>query len=199
MTDFDWDECQEYVSYPLAGLVPFDGDGHWHLCLDYRKNKSAPSVAYVDIECDHETPIAPSFPEYLSLLRVEVEDELVVHSVADIESVKQLLSSQLGADFDPTDTWAHGYPIERVALGSQTAPQWLWLSPNRVPHGFVRSDDDRYNELKNVMPGDALRFPEVPADAYILSATDGVRNKVLDACSNCQITVQPLRELVKAT
>jgi hypothetical protein len=36
LTEFDWDQCQESVSFPLRGLVPFDGDGHWHLCLDYR-------------------------------------------------------------------------------------------------------------------------------------------------------------------
>ena len=88
---------EEYVSYPLAGLVPFDGDGHWHVCLDYRNNQFALSVSYIDVECDDETPIASSFSEYLSLLRVEVDDDVVVHSVVDIESVKQQLASQLGA------------------------------------------------------------------------------------------------------
>src|SRR3974390_343838 len=37
LTGFDWREAQEYVSYELQGLIPFDGDGHWYLCLDYRR------------------------------------------------------------------------------------------------------------------------------------------------------------------
>ena len=44
----EWGE----VSYEIEGLVPFDGDGHWHLCLDYRKCKEDPPIVYVDIETD---------------------------------------------------------------------------------------------------------------------------------------------------
>lgn len=199
LTDFDWEECQEYVSYPLAGLIPFDGDGHWHLCLDYRKNKSVPSITYVDVECDSQTPIASSFQQYLSLLELDVEDELVVFSVGEIELVKSQLSSLLEAKFEPTDDWAHGYPEHSAALGSNTDPQWLWLSPNVVPRGFVRTDDPRYNELKNAMPGEARRYPELPPNAYILSTTEGVRERVLDACSACQLTVQRLDEYLDMT
>lgn len=35
LTDFDWTEYKEYVSFELDGLVPIDGDGHWYICLDY--------------------------------------------------------------------------------------------------------------------------------------------------------------------
>ena len=34
LAEFDWDDCSEHVSFPLQGLVPFDGDGHWYLCPD---------------------------------------------------------------------------------------------------------------------------------------------------------------------
>ena len=44
------------------------------------------------------------------------------------------------------------------------------------------------------MPGHALRFPELPARSYILSATDGVRSKVIDACIHSQLIVCPLRQ-----
>ncbi|MCA9111520.1 MAG: SMI1/KNR4 family protein [Planctomycetaceae bacterium] len=198
LTDFDWSDCQEYVSFPLTGLVPFDGDGHWHLCLDYRKNSSNPAITYIDVECDDESPIAPSFKEYLTMLRIEVKDEMILHPVEDIETVKQQLSSRLGVNFDTTDTWAHGYPIERASLGRPSNPQWLWLSPNCVPRGFIRVDDERYNELRDVMPGNALRYPEVPANAYLMSVTDDVRNKVLEACKSCQFTIQPLADVVKS-
>lgn len=199
LTNFDWEECQEYVSYPLQGLVPFDGDGHWHLCLDYRKNLTSPSITYIDIECDHQTDIASSFLEYLALLRIDVGDRYVLQSVSNIEAIKLQLSSKLGVEFDTADSWAHGYPIQRAALGTAGNPQWLWLSPNTVPRGFVRPDDPRYDELKDLMPGTALQMPELPSDSFFLSATDGVRANVLEACLRSQIVVRPLREYINAT
>ena len=198
LTDFDWDECQECVSYPLNGLVPFDGDGHWHLCLDYRENASSPSITYVDIECDHQTEIASSFAEYLALLRVDPEDNYVLDGVLDVKTIKSQLSSILEVQFEEPDTWAHGYPIDRAAMGTQSSPEWLWLSPNAVLRGFVRPDDPRYHELKDLMPGKSLRYPEISASSYLLSATKGVVARVLDACNNANLSVRPLRECIDA-
>lgn len=197
LTGFDWEESQEYVNYPLQGLVPFDGDGHWHLCLDYRKNPRAPAITLADIECDRETHLADSFADYLALLRIRVDDEHVLESVSDIERLKADLSRQLSIAFDPPDTWAHGYLTERARLGDEGNPQWLWLSPNTVPRGFVRKDDRRYSALRDLMPGLGERFPGLPARSYILSATDGVRARVIDACSRSGLAVRPLREYVE--
>ena len=194
LTDFDWNECQEYVSYPLQGLVPFDGDGHWHLCLDYRKHAEVPAITYADVECDRETRIAKSFADYLAMLRIRVEGEYVLETVSNVEELKADLSRQLGVRFDAPDTWAHGYPTERANLGGGEDPQWLWLSPNTVRRGFVRPDDPRYSELKDLMPGFADRFPGLPPGSYILSATDGVRTRVLDVCRRCGLTARPLGE-----
>jgi hypothetical protein len=199
LTDFDWEECQEYVSYPLKGLVPFDGDGHWHLCLDYRKNPTNPSITYIDVECDEQTAIASSFSEYLALLRLDVGDAYALEFVSDIETLKSQLSSQLGVEFDPPDSWAHGYPTHRASLGDANKPEWLWLSHNAVPRGFVRNDHPRYEELKELMTGIALRFPELAAECYFLSTTDSVQAKVLDACAKLKIPLRPLREYVDAT
>jgi hypothetical protein len=197
LTRFDWDECQEYVSYPLQGLVPFDGDGHWHLCLDYRKNPQAPAITLADIECDQESHVANSFADYLAMLRIHVDDEYVLEAVSDIERVKAALARQLAVTFDAPDTWAHGYPTERARLGGERNPQWLWLSPNTVPRGFVRKDDRRYSALKDLMPGFGERFPGLPADSYILIATEGVRARVIIACSRCGLAVRALREYVE--
>jgi hypothetical protein len=196
LTEFDWDECQEQVSYPLQGLVPFDGDGHWHLCLDYRKSARAPAITFADIECDGETHVADSFADYLAMLRICVEDEYVLEGVSDIERLKADLSRQLGVPFDPPDTWAHGYPTERARFGDEGNPQWLWMSPNTVPRGFVRTDDSRYSALKDLMPGFGERYPGLPADSYILCATDGVRARVLEACGRSRLAARPLREYV---
>jgi hypothetical protein len=198
LTRFDWDDSQEQVSFPLQGLVPFDGDGHWHLCLDYRQNSGAPSITHADIECDQQSRIADSFADYLALLQIDVGDEYVLEAVSDIEKVKADLSSSLAVSFEPPDTWAHGYPTHRARLGTKDHPEWIWISPNTVPRGFVRSNDPRYPELKDLMPGHAPRFPEVPAGSYLLGATDGVRSKVIDACVQCRMIVRPLREYMKS-
>src|SRR5262245_12479401 len=59
------DDSADYCSLNLNGLVGIDGDGHWFLCLDYRKGRKEPSIAYVDVETDHEKNIADSFEHYL--------------------------------------------------------------------------------------------------------------------------------------
>jgi hypothetical protein len=199
LTGFDWEECQEYVSFPLQGLVPFDGDGHWHLCLDYRHNPRTPSITHADIDGDQETRIAVSFTDYLAMLQIDIEDEYVLEGVSDIEKVKDHLSSSLETAFDPPDPpdWAHGYPTHRARLGTKNEPEWIWISPNTVPRGFVRSNDPRYAELKDLMQGYASRFPEVPAGSYILSATDGVRAKLIEACARSRMFVRPLRDYVE--
>jgi hypothetical protein len=130
------------------------------------------------------------------MLRICVEDEYVLEGVSDIERLKADLSRQLGVPFDPPDTWAHGYPTERARLGDEGNPQWLWMSPNTVSRGFVRTDDSRYSALKDLMPGFGVRYPGLPADSYILSATDGVRARLLDACGRLALTVRALREYV---
>jgi SMI1-KNR4 cell-wall len=196
LTGFDWDEDQEHVSFPLRGLVPFDGDGHWHICLDYRTNPSTPSVAYVEIECDRQSCITNSFGDYLGLLRIDAGDQYVVESVSDITEVKSRLSSALSISFDPPYSWASGHPVHRAALGTKNSPEWIWISPNMVPRGFVRSDEPRYAELKDLLPGYAARFPELPADSYIIGATDNVRSKVIEACTRLHLIIRPLRDYV---
>jgi SMI1 / KNR4 family (SUKH-1) len=196
LTGFDWDECQDHVSFPLRGLVPFDGDGNWHLCLDYRQDSSGPSITHADIECDRESRIADSFADYLAMLKSDVGDEYVLEGLSEIEKVKANLSLSLSLTFEAPDTWAHGYPTHRARLGTKNNPEWIWISPNTVHRGFVRSDDPRFAELKDLMPGYASRFPEVPADSYMLTVTDGVRSKVIDACVRTRMVIRPLREYV---
>jgi hypothetical protein len=40
--------------------------------------------------------------------------------------------------------------------------------------------------------GEALRCPELPADSYHLSVTEGRRQEVLQACADLAIEVRPL-------
>jgi hypothetical protein len=199
LTEFDWDEVQEYVSFPLKGLVPFDGDGHWHLCLDYRRKPAAPTITYVDIECDRQTPIAKSFADYLAKLQLEANDEYVLTGFPTIKAAATALSTKLGLTFERPDSWAHGYTEYCSSFGKKSDPDHLWLSPNTVPRGFVRKDDDRSAELKNLMPGQAPRYPELPANAYLVSITDGGRPKLIQKAQKAGLLLRPLHEFLPAS
>ena len=194
LTDFDWEDHREYVSFELQGLIPFDGDGHWFLCLDYRRGTEMPAVSYIDIECDHEEEIAPSFEDYLKLLRMEFDDrDFVLPAVESIDDLLAGLGAEMGVTFGPPDLWAHGYPQYR-ARGPSEDPQWIWINPNRVPRGFVREDDARHAELRDRMPGETVRYPELPESSYVLSVTDGLRAKAIAACRARSIEIRPLAE-----
>jgi hypothetical protein len=192
LTAFDWHESADQVSFPLTGLVPFDGDGHWHLCLDYRERSEQPCITYVDIECDEQKRIADSFGQYLQMLRLDTANIFVWESDNDIQTVKQRFASVLNAPFDEPDTWACGFPMERVSLGQPEDAEWLWLSPNRVPQAFVRPQDDRFEELRLLPQKQALRYPEVPENSFLVISTDQIRATVLSACSNHNVKLQPL-------
>jgi hypothetical protein len=193
----DLEELAEHVSFPLHGLVPFDGDGHWYLCLDYRKNSEEPAITHADIECDRVSPVANTFSEYLGKLQLDIGDRFVVQG-PDADRITTELTSRLGISFDPPDTWADGIPVRRGHLGTGDPPVWVWLSPNNVPRGFVRPDEPRHDELKNLMPGYAPRYPELPVDSFILSATEEICQELFDACVQAQMQVRPMTEYFRS-
>ncbi len=189
---FDVDECQAFLSIPLQGLVPFDGDGHWHLCVDYRANVFIPAITYIDIECNSEFQVAASIAGYLPVLILDIKNVWVLDQVPVISTVVESLGVVLGVHSIEPDLWAYGYPVYTFALGAKDDPQWLWLSPNRVASGFVRADDRRYHELKNSMPGFSLRCPALEDTSYLLEYTDGVQSLVLGACKDCALVVRAM-------
>jgi len=73
LTGFDFEASQGDVNFPLNGLIPFDGDGLWSLCLDYRRNARVPAVTFVEISCAIDERVADCFPEYLAQLQLEVD------------------------------------------------------------------------------------------------------------------------------
>ena len=194
LTQFHWEECQEFVSFELQGLVPFDGDGHWHLCLDYRDGGSNPSVTYIDVECDHEGNVADSFAAYLNQLQIGIDDEFVLEGAGNLQEAAAVLAQSLGIVFEATDAWAHGYSMQRARICDENDPEWVWISPNMVPRGFARPDEARYDDLKDLMPGQSPRFPEIPEKSCLLDATPKVRAQVMLACEKSGFRVRPLRE-----
>ena len=54
------------------GLPPrqvlLTGEGDWWITLDYR-NGEVPSVAWIDVDCDEDIQVAPTFAEFINGLR----------------------------------------------------------------------------------------------------------------------------------
>lgn len=197
LKEVDWSEVSDWVSFDPEGLIPFDSDGHWHLCFDYRRSTGAPRISYIDIECDSEEVVAKSFEEYLDLLCFDDKREYVVTGGNDIEEIVTTLSNALKKRFELTGEDDNGYAQYRVRLGgSKFDPEWLWIAPNRVPRGFVRRDDPRYNQLKAKADGWGLRFPECPEASCTLTATEGVAEQVKLACSDAALNLIPVNDLL---
>lgn len=174
--DHGWSESEDWgLSFKLDGLVPFDGDGHWHICFDYRNQQVEPAITLIDIESDKEQAIAINFKEYLSLLVMEVEDDYVIDTnLSIVEAVKQV-AEIAEIDFEAPDAWAHGYAQYR----GKYKGKWVWISANKVPSGFVRSDDKRYDELRLQMETSALLYPEISENALLISTSDEKATKSL--------------------
>jgi hypothetical protein len=189
ITKFDWDYCDN-ITFETKGLIPFDGDGHWHLCLDYRKNPTSPAVTFADVECDEEREIAPSFAAYLELLECSIPSDFVIEEVADIDAIVLLLANAVRGTAEPTNTFDHGYPIYRIRSGTAKNPLRVWLSPNEVPRGFIRENDPRYAELRDRLPGTAPRWKELPMKSYFLSASSKIQDAVLDACTKAGLSLR---------
>jgi hypothetical protein len=197
ITDVDWDDAKEYVTVQLDGLVPFDGDGHWHLRLDYRNGRSSPCITYVDVECDSESKIAITFSNYLRLLKFDVgENDFFIPSVSDVEDVKTVVGRLLGIAFEEPDSWAHGYPVHRARVSNFDDPEWIWISPNLVPRGFVRDDDRGYDELRQMMHGQAKRYPNLPEKSFIVTFTDGARPAILAAFRAASIELRAIKDML---
>lgn len=194
LSDIDWTEYKDWVSFELEGLIPFDGDGHWYICLDYRNNKFIPEITYIDTECDNQEKIADSFYDYLSRLTIKIDDEWVINTNKTIEEIANQLERILNIKFEEPDNFAHGYDQYR----SQLDDSWIWLSPNLVPNGFVRKDDDRYEELVKLSKGKTLRFPEISETSLLISfSKESTIDKVVKKIRNNEIEISPLIEIIK--
>lgn len=182
-----WSVCE------IVGLIPFDGDGHWCLCLDYRENKIEPKITYIDIENNTEKIIAENFNDYLLLLEIETKDIYVIATDLAITEVIQDISRIMQIDFELPDSFAHGHPIFR----SKYKNSWVWLSLNKVPRSFIRSNDVGNIELKS-NEDMALRYPEIP-EKSVLIRMSGVneRDIILAKLKENSFKVHSLNEYIE--
>ncbi len=165
ITDFDLKDCQEYVDFSLDGLVPFDGDGHWYLCLDFRNTAKDPGVSYIDVECNSEEMIADTFGNFLNLMELSIENELMIRNVANIEDARMQLERLFGAPFEQKVSNI-GVPYMKC----QTGKEWdrcFWITSNKVARGYSGDNPSAFQFV-----GEALLFPELPPDAVIFEAPE---------------------------
>jgi hypothetical protein len=194
ITNFEWLREYEGLSFEIEGLFPFDGDGHWNICLDYRKNKDEPEVTYIDTEVDFEKPIAKNFKEYIDKLFIETENQFVIETNDPITETLRLVSLSIGNDFGQPDLLAHGYPI----YGNKCKESWIWVSPNKVPSGFIRQGEDRYEELKGQMEIQSVQFSEVDENYLLITFSDnGEATKLIKLFGQNGITIKELRVYLK--
>lgn len=161
--ELDEEEYGEF-SFSLEGLIAFDGDGHYYLCLDYRENKDNPQVSYIDIECDEEEIIADNFDEFLNMLTLKTDDLYVIKSELPLSEVVQLFENVLKIKFDEPDFFDYGYENYQAKFGGD----WLFLSPNKVPLAFAREGENNFNLLENYKDKTTSRFPEINTNYSIL-------------------------------
>lgn len=193
LTDFDWTEYKEYVSFELGGLVPIDGDGHWYICLDYRENKEKPKVTWIDVECDNQEDIANSFTDFLKLLELDIENELVIETDNTIDFVANQIETILQIKFEEPEYFNSGYANYR----SKYKDSWVWLTPNKVPTGFIRENDTRFNELKDQMNTFSVKHNEISATNLFLELSDeDLNNEVIAKLTENEIVIKPITEIV---
>jgi hypothetical protein len=61
---------EEWGLPPRQALL--SGEGHWWITLDYRRG-DVPSVTWINVECDEDIQIAPTFAAFLDGLRPSAE------------------------------------------------------------------------------------------------------------------------------
>jgi hypothetical protein len=192
LQDVDWNDHEEYTDIRLNGLVPFDGDGHWYLCLDYRINKNAPTITYIDIECNSEQILYKNFKEYLNSLKIETENMHVIETNETIKDMVLMIGKILNIEFEEPDFFSHGYAI----YSGKYNKNWIWISPNKVPLGFIREEDRRFEELKSQMEGSGLRYPELPEQCIIIESEREIENEIIEILIENKIKTNELKNYI---
>ena len=161
-------------------LIPFDGDGHWFLCFDFRSTGRhvEPAIAFVDLESETEEQVAENFEIFLQQLDRDFGDALVVGlKQITAEKAASVLEHELGVLFGEPDDFAHGYPTRTAKFRDGDPPDWIWIDPNSVPLGFSRGA----NRDVRVTPEMGLRFPDQPNVETIVTCSHGAAQAVMAA------------------
>jgi hypothetical protein len=183
-------EYEGAVSFDVNDLVPFDEDGDWYFCLDYRKNKSEPAITMIVTESDYEINIAANFKEYLQKLVISIDHELVYDIGQSIEELIQQFSHAFNVEFKMTDSYNSGYPIYHAPYDDVR----ISIKSNNVPRGFLRERDschEGYLSLKDEM---TELYPGIPATALIITPSTGDREKIFNDLAAKGFSIKRIEE-----
>lgn len=193
ITAMDLTDYADTVSYELHGLIPFDGDGQWYICFDYRSGSIDPEITFIDLECDEQEVIANSFKDYLGLLEIDAENVYVMETELAIEDVLEEISKVVSIEFEEPDFYNYGYADYK----GDFKDGYIWVSPNQVPASFIREEDDNYEQLKSLEKGASLRYPELSEHCLLVSFSgDKVRKEFFKALTDSPIKMKELEELL---
>jgi hypothetical protein len=134
--------AEDWVPAQSELLVPFDGDGDWDLCFDYRARgpSAEPSITYIDIEKGQDVPVAESFDPFLAGLVDEVEQVAIrIYADVELEEFGRVFAAACGQPVTDEGDWNYGHRHLMANMGGPD--RWAWISPNRVPAGFRRAGD----------------------------------------------------------
>jgi hypothetical protein len=160
-------------------LVPFDGDGHWYLCFDFRRvgRHAEAEITFVDLEHGIEERVAINFSDFLKkLVRDFGPYPIVGLERTSPEEATRTLQRELGLSFGDPDPFAHGYPTQTAKFRDGNPPEWIWVTPNTVPRGFSRSHKRGIQTTAET----TLRFPQLPNVGAIITSTHGASQNVMD-------------------
>lgn len=160
-----WYPADGWLPEQPRRLVPFDSDGHWYLCLDYRSD-GEPCITWFDLDEQAEQSVAANMAAFLAMLRAQDETKLGLVTDLSLDDCASRLNDMFARPSEPREPDdLYGYAFFRWFLEDG----WIQLEPNRVARGFVsRQDEATYQALKDRLPGTALRFPEHPDAALIV-------------------------------
>jgi hypothetical protein len=131
--------------------------------LDFRCDAGCPAVSYIDVECNSQNKVADTFADFLDQMELDLENERVLGSVANIDDARNRLETLFKSKFENRIS-----NIGVSFLTCQTGKEWdecFWISSNVVAHGYSGDGEESF-EFK----GEALLFPELPEHAVIFQA-----------------------------
>jgi hypothetical protein len=169
-------------------LIPFDGDGHWDICLDYRERgpRASPSITSVSGEIESEEPVAPSFIDFLARLEDPFVDYLRVYGDAEPSKLARQVSKALGGAKPTMARFDHGYDVWSIRLPGEL--QGASFHANVVPTGFSR-EGQRVVVAKET----TLQLPEDPDCKVLLSCSEECERACVDCLVGLGLEVRSAR------
>jgi len=202
-----------FQKWTPEGLIPFDGDCDFCLCMDYRENTNTPAITALHGKWNEdifytleEQAIAENFNDYLSMLEVHASDTLVFETEMSIREAKAVISRVIQRKIRPASTMGgvvyyttdlrNAKDYFSIDIYNNIVPKYYTLR-DATQEEYQRDPLERKFEVidKNYPNEFALRHPEVPAEFILLDfpVVSNVRLTFLEKMRKAGYTVRPLK------